>query len=608
MSAAAQEKSGVVWDLTSYFPTFDGPEMRAFKEQLKTSVEEALAKARTLDALNSTNQAEWEEMFLGWEDITSRLGHIFSFVSCLSSADSTNEAYQKEIGSLHAVHAEMQKLGVELSESLKRASDADFEAFKKREKLADAAHYLDRTREDAKTMMEPKLEGLAADLGIDGINAWSRLYETVISKLQFEMVWPDGRKEMRPMAQRRSIMEDVDGKVRKAAFDGGSDACATMEDTFAAALNHIAGTRLTLNKHRGVDHFLDVALFQSSITRKTLDAMMEAIHSTIELPRRIAKVKANALGQDALGWWDVSAQLRFPDQKPLSWDEGTKLCRDSFRGTMPAIADYLDHAMNSGWVESEPRNGKRPGAYCTSSRVTRESRVFMTYEGTVGDVRTLAHEIGHAFHNWVMRDMRPYSRSYPMTLAESASTFAEMILCEGVLNGDLSDQQKAAMLNMEVSQALSMLLDIPVRFEFEKAFYEERQKGELSVSRIKELMCETQRRIFGDALSEDGVDSYFWAWKGHFYIAGVTFYNYPYTFGYLLSRSLFAQFRKEGADFIPKYIDFLRLTGSDTAENVARRSIGQDLESPEFWKQGIVSLEEDLKQFQELLPRVMNLN
>ncbi|SVE39390.1 uncharacterized protein METZ01_LOCUS492244, partial [marine metagenome] len=220
----------------------------------------------------------------------------------------------------------------------------------------------------------------------------------------------------------------------------------------------------------------------------------------------------------------------------------------------------------------------------------------------LGDIRTFAHEAGHAFHHHVLRQTRPYRHLYPMTLAESASTFAEMILTEGLLaDPEVSAIDKLRILDMEVAQGATFLLDIPMRYEFEKAFHEERASGEVEVSRLKELMCENQRRIFGDSLESGGEDALFWASKLHFYITGVTFYNFPYTFGFLLSRGLFAHFHEEGPDFLPRYEEFLRLTGSDSAENVVRASIGSDLESPEFWRQAIDTLREPVQQLRSTL-------
>ena len=250
--------------------------------------------------------------------------------------------------------------------------------------------------------------------------------------------------------------------------------------------------------------------------------------------------------------------------------------------------------------------GKRPGGFCTSSMLSKESRIFMTFNESLGDMLTLAHESGHAYHGAMMRDVRPFARGYPMTLAETASTFGENVLMNGILDDPTaSDVEKARILDIEIGHGAVYLLDIPVRYEFEKAIYEERAKGPLSVSRLKELMVATQRRIIGEVLEPGGEDPYFWASKLHFYITGITFYNFPYTFGYLLSRGLYAMFKTEGDSFLPKYEEFLRRAGSDSAENVVRKTVGRNIEDADFWREAIRSLEAPLSQLQRLLPKVM---
>jgi oligoendopeptidase F len=401
-------------------------------------------------------------------------------------------------------------------------------------------------------------------------------------------------------------MEKPDRAVRKAAFDGGNAAWQHMEDVAAAALNAIAGTRHTLNRYRGVNHFLDVACFQSAISRKTLQAMFEAIHAERALAQRILTLKAKTMGRQTIAWYDLGAPLPLPEDEGLDWEMGKTMVQSAFARAYPALGNFVQRMYDHNWIEWEPRAGKTPGAFCTGSKRINQSRIFMTFNKTINDVRTLAHEAGHAFHSYVLRQQRPFASRYPMTLAESASTFGEMILTDGILeNPDMSNLQKALTLDMEVGHGAIYLTDLPVRFEFEKAFYEARAKGEVPVSRIKELMVESQRRILGDVLEVGGEDPYFWASKLHFYITGVTFYNYPYTFGFLLSRGLFALFKKEGPSFLPRYEAFLRLTGSDTAEQVAKRSIDQNLEKPDFWVQAIRSLEQPLEQLEALLPSVL---
>lgn len=596
------------WDLTPYFPSFDGPEMRQFKDTLAKDIQALRDRAVALEPLAERTQSDWESVLLTYEDIGTRLRHIASYVSCITAADAFNEAYDAEEAALSTMMAEMSKLGVELLRAVKETPDEVFTRFCSRLALDGAQHYLERLRIDARYRMSPDKEVLAADLGVDGIEAWGRLYDAISGKLEFDMVYPDGTQKRLPISQRRSLMEHPDRQVRKAAFDGGQAAWKTVESVAAAALNAISGTRLTLNKHRGVDHFLDIALFQSSISRKTLDALFEAIYAELEVPKRILRYKAGMMGTEGVAWYDLGAALALPEQESVTWDRGTALVKNAFSQAYPQLGGFTRSAYDRKWIDWEPRSGKRPGGFCTGSPMIRESRIYMTFNDTMGDVMTLAHELGHAFHSYIMRDLRTFARSYPMTLAESASTFGEMALMKGLLDDrSLSDATKAFLLNLETSHAAVYLMDIPVRFEFEKTMYEERSRGIISVSRFKELMVEAQRRVFGDVLENGGEDPYFWASKLHFYITRVTFYNFPYTFGYLLSRGLFAEYRKEGADFLPRYEEFLRLTGSDTAENVVMRSIGRDLGSPEFWAEAIRSLEEPQRQLEEILPRVRPL-
>jgi oligoendopeptidase F len=598
----------MTWDLTSYFPAFHGPEMFQFKELIRNDVAALQKAAASLPVLNSGSAADWETIFLQHEDLLRRMSHLGSYVGCLASSDARNEAYLKEEAELTRVRAEISKVRVEFLRALKGADDESFAVLKARAALHGAENYLNRLREEAQRAMSTEKEVLATDLGIDGIQAWGRLYDTTSAKLEFDMIFPDGSQKRLPMSQRRSLLDNPDRRIRQAAFAGGNAAWQAIEDTAASALNAIAGTRLTLNRHRGVDHFLDIALFQAAISPKTLDAMFAALMAHREIPRRILKLKAELMGRASVAWYDLGAPLDLPGgHEPLSWDSAKTRVGDSFTRAYPALGDFFrEQIIAKQWVDWEPRAGKRPGGFCTSSMLSKESRIFMTYNGSLGDVLTLAHESGHAYHGLMMRHIRPYGRGYPMTLAETASTFGEQVLINGLLDDpNVPDWQKAQILDIEIGHGANYLLDIPVRYEFEKAFYEERAGGPLSVSRLKELMIDTQRRILGDVLEGGGEDPYFWASKLHFYITGLTFYNFPYTFGYLLSRGLYQMFKKEGARFLPRYEEFLRLAGSDTAENVVRRAVGEDIERPDFWAEAIKGLQKPLDQLQEILPSVV---
>ena len=598
----SQNANGVVWDLTSYFPEFGGKDMADFKATLERDIEALETMAASLDVLTDENAEEWEKVFLTAEELITRVSHISSYVGCVSSADASNESYTMEEGRLAKLFAKLEKYSTEVLRGFKGVPDDVFERFIGREALKGAEFSISRVRESASYTMSKEMENLASDLNLDGISAWGRLYNKISGKLEFDMVYPDGNVERKPISQWRSLMSDPDRRIGKAAFEGGNKAWEGVEDVCAAAINSISGTRLTLNKYRGIDDFLYNALFQSCVTRETLNAMYSAIHENIETARKIMRLKAGALGRKGIYWFERESPLPIEEAVKYTWEEGSNMVEGAFRSAYPAISDYYRYALDNRWIESQPRPGKRPGAFCTGSALTKEQRVYQTFNGALGDVTTLAHEMGHAFHGHLMKDLRPMARRYPMTLAETASIFAEHILADGIYRDEsISDGAKLLMLDADLCGAAVLLLDITVRFEFEKALHEERAGGEVPVSRLKSLMVETQRRVLGDALMEDGVDPLFWASKLHFYITQVTFYNFPYTMGFLLARALYNRFNEQGASFLPQYENFLMLTGSDSVENVAMKTIGEDVTKPAFWAKSILSLNDQIGRYEELL-------
>lgn len=607
MAAAAQQlpTDCETWDLSSYFPGLKTPEYDSFKAETQKQLEALRAEIAGLAPLAETNTAAFAKALVGLEALFPRFSHMSSYVNCLASANSRDEDAQAEQGRLAVLGSELSKLSIMLLSLLREATDAAFAKLCKEPAVADIGHRLRLMRHDAKFQMPKDLEMLNSELSIDGFSAWGRLYNQVAGKLEFTLRLPDGSTKTVPMAQRRGLLESPDPATRKSALVDGNVAWASMEDVAAACLNHIAGTRLTLYKRRGIGHFLDEALHGSSITKNTLEALIGAIEETVELPRRMMRLKAKVLGMKKLGFQDLSAPLPIKADSFYSWADGKQATLDAF-AQYPRLHEYAARSFKNRWVESEPRNGKRPGAYCTSSYYSRESRVFMTYNGTLGDISTLAHELGHAFHNEVLKETRPYARIYPMTLAETASIFAETLLLEHMRKAPgTAPETAASVLFNQLGDAATFLMDIPMRFYFERALYEERAKGELPVSKLKQLMLDAQKKSFGDCLNEDELDPYFWASKLHFYITGVSFYNFPYTFGYLFSRALYAQYRHKGAPFFAQYEHALSLTGNATAEEVVREALGQDIEKPEFWKTAIVSLEEELKEFETMLAKGM---
>ena len=591
-----------VWTLASYFPVFDGPEMRAFKQTLENDIGRLLAAAEPLPNLDGASAPDWEKIVLDLEDIHQRLGHWSSYLSCLEAAHADDERYPREQGVINQARAAVAHVDIELVRAFRSATDHDFESFVRRAPLRPIAYAIHRIRLRSQFSMAPDLERLAADMNLDGLQAWSRLYDRLSGRLTFTLQHPDGQHEVRPIAQWRSLMAHPDRTVGKAAFEAGNRAWQGIEDACAAALNAISGVRLTLYRHRRRPHFLDEPLFKAGIERTTLEAMYAAVRSRLDLPRDFLKTKAAAMGRSAIAFFEREAPLPAEAGETLDWSRAVALVENAFDDVYPALGDYFREMTAKGWVESEARPNKRPGAFCTRSQLTGEQRVYMTFNGTLGDVTTLAHETGHAWHGHLLRAMRPWAQGYPMPLAETASIFAEHILAEGIyVHPDIRDDQKRAMLDEDLSGMAVLLLDITTRFEFESVLYTERAAGELSVSRLKQLMVDTQRAVYADALADGGEDPYFWASKLHFYIGELSFYNFPYTFGYLLARYLISQFKAEGKAFLPRYEAFLRASGSAAVERVVADTLGEDIGRPEFWATAIDGLAPDVMRFRQLV-------
>lgn len=594
------------WDMTPYFTAPDGTDYDAF---WRTAVEDISRLEREVASLNALDPAgdaldAWAVFLNALERAEVRVHHVESYLECMNAADARDEAVRRRLGELAALRARLETLLVAARARLSAASESGFAALLEHRDLQTVRYWLERMRVRARHAMEPALEGLAAELAVTGLSAWGRLYQQISGTLSFELETPGRVPETCPVSMARTLMEDMDPAVRRAAFLGANRAWERVAEPVAACLNAIAGTRLALYARRGIDHYLEPALFDAGIQRRTLDAMLEAVREHQELPRRYLRAKASLLDRERLGFQDLMAPLPGQGHARIPWENAKERILSAFGSGYPALRDLAARAFARRWIDHEPRMGKRPGAFCSSSCEILESRIFMTYHGSMGDVETLAHELGHAFHNWIMRDLRPWAHHYPMTLAETASTFAEQLVTDAMLeDAGAPAGDRAAVLDNRLQKAAVFLLNIPTRFDFECALYDARARGELSVSRLQELMLAAQRRNYGDALAPDQLDPWFWASKLHFYITDVSFYNFPYTFGYLFSLGIFARVKAEGPGALARYEELLRATGSATAEDVARAGLGVDLQSPEFWKASIALVEADLARFEREVAR-----
>ncbi|MCC5840803.1 MAG: hypothetical protein JJT96_11815 [Opitutales bacterium] len=563
----------------------------------------AVALRERMEALLPSAKAAEKEAWISWlldfEDLRARLSHLASYLSCLNAAEANNTTAAKEEAHLQEIAASAEVCAEALIQGLGQLDEAAFDAILAEERLKGAAFILRELRERAFRRMDLARESLAAGLSVHGLKAWSRLYARLSSQITFTVTDRSGDTRSVPMAQRSHWLSLPERAVRKSAFENSNAAWTAQETVCEAALNAVAGTRHLLNQRRGVEHFLDNACVDARISCGTLEAMFAAIAEEGPRLRDAARFRFALMGMEAGAYYDLSAPAAPASGLALGWSDGCALVSQSFHDSYPALGEFFDDLCRDRWIDHSPRPHKRPGGFCSTSLLSRESRIFMTYEEDLGAVLTLAHEVGHAWHGRLLGDMRPFAAGYPMTLAESASTFAEMILIKGILdNRELPPAVHRELADLDLRRSIIFLLELPARFHFEKRFHEERAKGYVPANRLREIMVEAEQACFGDALAEDGVAPLFWASKQHFYLSGVHFYNFPYTFGFLLSRALFDRFEAEGPAYLNTFERFLRESGSRHGDDLLRDYIGGEPADPSFWVEpirGISSIVERMR-------------
>ncbi|HLR41356.1 MAG TPA: M3 family oligoendopeptidase, partial [Virgibacillus sp.] len=451
-------------------------------------------------------------------------------------------------------------------------------------------------REKAKDQLPADQEMLINDLAVDGYQGWEQMYDALVGNMHVE-IEEEGEVNTYSVGQAANKLTDPNRAVRKHVYDQLAKSWSEQANLFGQTLNHLGGFRLQTYKHRGWEDVLKEPLEINRMKKETLDAMWTAITNNKQPFVSFLQRKAEILGLDKLSMYDVGAPLT-ASEKTSGYTEGANFILEHFRKFSPKLADFTQMAFEKRWIEAENRAGKRPGGFCTSFPDSEQTRIFMTYSGTSSNIATLAHELGHAYHQHVMNDVHGLNQRYAMNVAETASTFAEMIVADAAVKSAQNKAGKMALLEDKIQRSVAFFMNIHARFIFEQRFYEERKQGMVPVYRLNELMEAAQQEAYCDAVTD--YDPTFWASKLHFHITGVPFYNFPYTFGYLFSLGIYAFAQKQDEGFEEDYIALLRDTGKMTVEELAMKHLHVDLTKPDFWEDAIQVCVNDVEEFLSL--------
>ncbi len=592
------------WDLSNVFPALDSPE---FEKALQTLVAQidAFEAFFTEKVLSNDTQAPAElakiadeiiNRFNESNDLAETIGaYIYSFIT----TDSFNQLAKRMLSQFEQVEVRLRMLGVQSQQWIGSIAEQLHQVLQNSDVAKAHAFFLNETAEQSRYLMTEAEESLAAALSLSGTSGWDKLQGTVTSqmKIAFEL---DGEIQELSSPALINLHSHPNEDVRRRAYEAEMKAWESVQEPLAAAMNGIKGAVNTLNERRGREDALHSSIDAARIDRETLNAMLEAMKDSFPVFQRYFHAKAKRLGKEKLPWWDLFAPVGSAE-KTYSYEEASTFILEQFGKFSPKLKDLAARAFNENWIDAEQRVGKRGGAFCMGVPNVKESRILSNFDGTFDQVSTLAHELGHAFHNECIFDAGKTSLQgqTPMTLAETASIMCETVVVNAILEQTTDPDEELAILETALIGSSQVIVDIYSRYLFEKEVFERRAEAELSAEELSEIMERAQKATYGDALDEEYLHKYMWTWKPHYYSGDLSFYNYPYAFGLLFATGLYAIYEQRGDEFVPDYINLLASTGEGRAAELAER-FGINIRDKKFWADSLKVIEKQVDRYCEL--------
>jgi len=602
--------TGPAWNLETEYPSLESLEFQRDEGQVHEVLKTLSELQAEFDRIRSRSVSPFADTQLLpvlKSAMTNTLqawtlsSNLSTYAYCRYSVDANDVQVKKKMSELEELSSKLSQAYKPFELFLVRAEDSLIDKLLNDDELKGFRFQVMRQRLQKDFLLSEAEEKLLLAMGTSGHHGWGNLYSSLAGTVRVRVQLgaaagtsgAGGEAKEMGLAEAFTLVTGSDQEDRKAAWHGIQEAWKAHQESAAAILNSLADWRhqeYRLRSHTREMRFLDRPVFSNRIEMQTLEAMMQALREHRMQSQRATKWMAEKLGQKQLNVWDVLApgpsEKLYPTQgSQVSYDDAIGLIRSAFATVSSEMAEFVDRAVEGGWVEGRVMDGKTTGGYCTEFAKSRTPRIYMTYKGSMHDVSTLAHELGHAFHSWVMRDLHEEERGYPMTLAETASIFAETVVSEALIKQAKSEADRVAFQWSKVDSVAGFMLNIPMRFEFERDFYEMRKSGFVTSSELCVLMEKTWRNWYGETVIQ--ADPMFWAHKLHFSMSGASFYNFPYSFGYLFALGIYAKREQWGGEFFSRYKALLRDTGRMTSEDLVAKHLGDDIRRPEFWNRAV---------------------
>lgn len=578
------------WSLDVLYKGYDDEAFRNDFKKMDTLIQRCTQAA---DQLSHTDETVALHSMLSlleeFHTLADRVGHFISLKQSTNTSDgrtvSLMNQFSQKFSGITKANARFNRYVAEIE---------DLDACIEQDALLKEYSYLLHTiKEDSKYLLSDDVEDVLSKMNISGGEAWANLQEYLTS-----IVEVDYKKEATTLSQIRNMAYDSDPQVRKSAYEAELKAYDKIRDAVAFSLNSIKAQVLTECELRGFASPLAMTLHNAHMKQETLDALLHTMQSYMPKFHAYLKRKAELLGyKNGLPWYELFAPLG-EETKTYRVEEAKEYLLKHFRPFAEDMADMMERAFDESWIDFFPRKGKVGGAFCANLSGVKQSRVLTNYDGALGDIVTLAHELGHAYHGMMIENHRPLNTDYSMPVAETASTFNENIIMNAAIE-EAKGQEKITLIENQLQDLTQVICDIYSRYLFEKTVFEKRKDSFMFADELEAIMIETQKQAYGDGLDPDYLHPYMWICKSHYYSSGLSFYNFPYAFGALFARGLIVKYQQEKDAFVPKYRELLKATTISSVEDVAAMA-DIDLCDEAFWTSCLDTCAQRIDEFLEL--------